>query len=146
MALDPKNNAWLLFGLAALCILSASMYAWLDKDPKKSPEPSQGPDFDEPDVVEAMPAAPVNPSTLPQLITTTAPASNPPATGTVGVIPVYPGGWAWNPAWHHSYYWDMRRDPHWRYDWRHHDRKRDMGGWGNDHPWGKHRGHGRGKH
>lgn len=121
MAWDPQKNSWVLFGLAAICILSASLYAWLNRGGSGASPPASADDGgDEPGFVDAMPAAPVNPSPIPQIITTNAPTTNPPATGTVGVIPVYPGGWAWNPAWHNSYYWDMRRDPYWRYDWRFH--------------------------
>lgn len=128
----------MLFGLAALCVVAASAFAVLgNKAPAPAPLPVEDDVADTPEQPGYIPVMPTSPTIAPDqpsTITTNAPSSVPVVPVTVAYTA--PGGWVWNPLYTHGVYWDVRRDPHWRYDWNWWG-KRDTWRYGGD--WRRHR-------
>lgn len=132
-----QRYAWMFFGLAACCALAASAYAVMgnnksDAAPSPSADEIEEP-VDQPGYVPVMPVAPTVAPSQPATITSSAPTAVP--TVPVAVAYTAPGGWVWNPLYTNGVYWDVRYDPHWRYDWRW--GRRDNWRYGGD--WKRHR-------
>lgn len=127
MALQ-QHHAWIAFGLAAVCVAIAIVYAlWENRKASKAqPMSVESPSFEQPVYVPNEPVAPVK-----QVRMAASPPPPPASPASPGLPPasrlvqVYPGGWVWNPYWHDRFHRDHRYGGKWQdhWDWR----------WGRDH-------------
>ena len=111
-----KKQAWIMFTLAGLCVISALAYiAWGNSRIGSSSQSSRRRrDEDEQSDSTPQESPYVSGSTfttpIPETAVTSAPAITvaptlPPLTGPVQV---WPGGFLWNPVWHSPSYWNYR--------------------------------------
>lgn len=97
---------WLAFAMAMLCSSCAVAFAIVQNNrptEPASPQTTSGSFARQPEFVERRASAPIVPSD-------TQPKKLPPipAPPSVHLVPVYPGGWVWNPYWHDHFYWKSR--------------------------------------
>lgn len=139
-----RKYAWMFFGLALLCSISASVYA-MRGNSAAAPPPEEddgpgmdGPGMNEPGFVPVMPASPTLAPAQPASAAASSSAAQPPpaaASPPGALVYTAPGGWVWNPLYYNNVYWDVRRDPYWRYDWGF---ARERDGWRRS-DWRRHR-------
>lgn len=128
--MDDKRYAWVAFGMAALCVCAALVYAIYKGFNSTSTTASQSEPptpptsnvyYPQNEVELPVPSPPAPP---PQAVAT------PPSAGHVThFVQVYPSPWSWSPAWHDRFWKDYRwgnrvRPDEWHRRWAHEDGER----------------------
>lgn len=119
--MEPKQQAMLVFCLAAVVAVGGVAYAMWNNMSSRPPKPARivpppppPPSYEAPPPSAPVVVPPPQPPVQPK------PATPPKPVTPVQLVKVYPGGWVWNPDWHDRFYWESRWGPqrwdHW--EWR----------------------------